>query len=63
MSHGDYDRALSVWDFFGCKSVGDYANVYLTKDVLLLEDVFEKFWRLCLKAYKIDPHIVLLLLD
>ena len=37
------------------KSMGDYHDHYLKKDVLLLDDNFEKFIDTCLKFYKQDP--------
>ena len=37
------------------KNVGDNHDHYLKKDVLLLDDVFEKFIDTCLKFYKLDP--------
>ena len=44
-----------MWDAFGCESMGDYHDVYLQLDVLLLADFFEKFRRTCLEFYKLDP--------
>lgn len=51
----DYDRAVKVWQTFGCKTLGDYSDVYLKCDVFILADVFENFRNLCLKQYKLDP--------
>ena len=34
---------------------GDYHDVYLTTDVLLLADVFETFRDMCLENYRLDP--------
>ena len=35
--------------------MGNYHNLYLKRDVLLLADVFEKFIGICLKFYRLDP--------
>ena len=51
----DYVHAVSVWKAFWCKILGDYHDVYLQWDVLLLADFFEKFRRTCLDYYKLDP--------
>ena len=53
-SDTDYAYAVSVWDAFGCETLGDY-HVYLQLGVLLLADLFEKFRRTCLEFYKLDP--------
>ena len=54
-SDADYAHAVSVWDAFGCESMGDYRDVYLQLGVLLLADFFEKFRRTCLEFYKLEP--------
>ena len=36
------------------KNMGDYHDYYLKKNVLLLADVFEKFFDTYLKCYKLD---------
>ena len=43
------------WNEFSIKSMGDYHDHYLKKDVLLLADVFERFIDKCLKFYKLNP--------
>ena len=51
----DYSRACKVFDKFNCNNLGDYHDLYLKTDVLLLADVFEDFRRVCLDNYKLDP--------
>ena len=43
----EYQRACNVWKVFKVKYVGEYHDLYLKTDVLLLCDVFEKFISVC----------------
>ena len=51
----DYNHALDVWKTFNILNMGDYHNLYLRSDILLLADVFENFRKTCLEYYKLDP--------
>ena len=55
ISEKDYLPAVKVWNKFKMKLLGDYYNLYLRTDVLLLTDVFEKFINTFLKSYGLGP--------
>ena len=54
ISEKEYQRACDVWRVFEIKHFGQYHDLYLKTDVLLLCDVFEKFISVCLKDYGLD---------
>ena len=51
----EYQRAINVWKLFKIKKLGEYYDLYLKTDVLLLCDVFEKFNKTSLEYYCFDP--------
>ena len=55
ISEKEYQRACDVWKVFEIKIFGEYHDLYLKTDVLMLRDVFEKFIKTCLTDYKLDP--------
>ena len=55
ISNEQYLHLQNVWNTFSFNIFEDFHNHYLRKDVLLLDDVFEKFIFTCLKFYELDP--------
>ena len=51
----DYAHAQKVFKVFKLKNLGDYHDLYLQSDTLLLVDVFENFRNKCIKLYELDP--------
>ena len=55
ISESDYKHTQRVWEEFGVRNIGDYHDLYLRTDVVLLGKVFEAFRDTCLKHYSLDP--------
>ena len=51
----DYQHAQRVWKEFGIRKLGDYHDLCLRTDVVLLANVYEAFRDTCLKHYSLDP--------
>ena len=55
ITNDEYDHAKEVWKAFNIETMGEYHDLYLKSDMLLLADVFESFRKTCLQYYKLDP--------
>ena len=51
----EYARAQVVWEEFNIKNLGEYHDLYLKTDILLLCNMSEAFRNTCLQHYKLDP--------
>ena len=60
ISDEDYAHAQKVWDVFEIKNLGEYHDLYVQSDTLLLSDVYENFRNMC---FNLILHILCLRLD
>ena len=55
ISDEDYTHAQKIWDVFKIKNLGEYHDLYVQSDTLLLADVYENFRNVCLEKHQLDP--------
>ena len=51
----DYKHAQKVWELFGINNLGEYHDLYVQCDTLLLAHIFEKFRVTCIEIFGLDP--------
>ena len=51
----DYRHAKKVFNKFNIKNLGEYHDLYVQNDTLLLADVFKNFRDMCINVYDLDP--------
>ena len=49
------DISQNVWNIFEINIIGDYHDLYVKSDTLLLADVYENFRNMCFEKYQLDP--------
>ena len=53
-----YNLCTKLWNEFEMKNIGEYHDLYLKTDVLLIADVFEVFRNMRLKYYGQDLRLI-----
>ena len=51
----DYAHAKRVCKDFEIKNLGEYHDLHVQSDALLLADLFVNFRNMCLKIFELDP--------
>ena len=55
ISDADFSFVHKIWNTFNMKTFGEYHDLYLITDVLLLTDIFENFRKTCCDKFELDP--------
>ena len=55
ISETDYAHANNVFEKLNINNLGEYHDLYVRSDTLLLADIFENFRQSCLENYQLDP--------
>ena len=59
ISNKGYLHAQKVWEEFEIRNLGEYHNLYVQTDALLLADNYEKFRDECIEIYGLDASYFL----
>ncbi|XP_055316114.1 uncharacterized protein LOC129575903 [Sitodiplosis mosellana] len=55
LSVEDYEFACKIWSDFKLNTLGEYSDLYMKTDILLLADIFENFRVTCYENFSLDP--------
>ena len=55
ITDADYTHTKRVCKDFEMKKLGEYHDLYVQIDTLLLAEEFEGFWNTCLEIYELYP--------
>ena len=55
ITDANYAHTKIVCKDFEIKNIGEYHDLQVQSDTLLLADVFENFRNMCLEIYELDP--------
>ena len=50
----EYEHARNIWKEFKIRNMGEYHDLYLKTDTILLANVFESFRSVCMENYGLD---------
>ena len=57
ISNIDYSHGQKIWKIFEIKNLGEYHDLYVQSDILVLDDVFENLRDTFIEIYKLNPLI------
>ena len=63
ITNEDYIHSQKIFEELQLKNLGDYHNLHVQRDTLLLADIFENFRNKCIEIHELDPAHFLSALD
>ena len=54
ITHADCAHVKRVREDFAIKNLGQYHDLYVQSNTLLIADVFKNFWNMCLEIYELN---------
>ena len=55
ITDADYAHRKRICKDPKTKTLEEYHDLYVQSNTLLLADIFENFWNICLEIYELDP--------
>ena len=55
ITDADYAHRKRICKDPKAKTLEEYHDLYVQSNTLLLADIFENFWNMCLEIYELDP--------
>ena len=55
ITDADYAHVKGVRKVFEIRNLGEYHDLHVQSDTLLLAEVFENFRDMCIKIFELDP--------
>ena len=55
ITDGDYTHTKGISEDFKIKNLGEYYDLNVQEDTLLITDVFKNFQNMCIEIYGLDP--------
>ena len=59
ITYVDHRLAKRVFESLNNRDLGDYHDLYVQSDTLMLSDIFENFRSKCIEIYELDPALFL----
>ena len=52
ITNKEHKHGRNVWKTYGMQNMGEYHDLYVQSDTIMLTDIFENFRNTCMKIYE-----------